>query len=179
MKHGIHQRLGAFGVTAVLGLTGSGSLLRACAPTPPAPAAAAAAATASSLTASSVATEVVRLVNIERAKRGLKPVTINGKLTAAADGHSAYQARIGRLTHTSANRSNAGKRMTAAGYSWSRWGENVAYGYATPAAVMKAWMRSAGHRANILNARFTEIGVSAVASAKGTLYWTMDLAKPK
>jgi uncharacterized protein YkwD len=62
------------------------------------------------------------------------------------------------------------------GYRWSAWGENVAMGYLTPRAVMRAWMNSPGHRANILSRSFRHIGVRR--SGNGTLYWTMDLARP-
>jgi hypothetical protein len=53
-------------------------------------------------------------------------------------------------------------------------GENIAYGYSTPSAVMNGWMNSSGHRANILNSSFRVIGVSAAATSNGTLYWTQD-----
>ena len=64
-------------------------------------------------------------------------------------------------------------------------GENIAAGYASPEAVMSGWMNSSGHRANILNCNFTEIGVGYAYAANdpGTIqyrhYWTQVLAKPR
>ena len=53
-------------------------------------------------------------------------------------------------------------------------GENIAAGYPTPAAVMDAWMNSAGHRANILNCAFAEIGVGHATGGPFGAYWTQD-----
>ena len=69
--------------------------------------------------------------------------------------------------------------MTNAGYVWRTWGENVAYGQADCAAVIAAWMASAGHRANILNPAFTDIGIAVAIGSNGYKYWTMDLAAPR
>ena len=69
-------------------------------------------------------------------------------------------------------------RLDAVGYDkWTSsftWGENIAYGYASAADVMTAWMNSQGHRENILNPSFTEIGVSVVADSAGRLFFTQD-----
>jgi len=68
-------------------------------------------------------------------------------------------------------------RLDYAGYdNWMTYGENIAFGYSTAAAVMQAWMNSPGHRANILNPNFKEIGVGVVANAQGYLYWTQEFA---
>jgi hypothetical protein len=66
-------------------------------------------------------------------------------------------------------------RVLTCGYSPNAGaGENIAYGYQTPDAVMNAWMNSAGHRANILNGSYRAIGIGVAASASGLLYWTQD-----
>ena len=70
------------------------------------------------------------------------------------------------MTHTGSDGSNARQRLDRVGYAWRAYGENVAWNQQTPAAVMNAWMNSSGHRANILNCAFTEIGVG-VAAATG------------
>jgi uncharacterized protein YkwD len=80
------------------------------------------------------------------------------------------------MTHTGSNGSDAGDRIRAAGYQPSTWGENVAAGYTSASSVVAGWMGSSGHRANILNPAFTEIGVASATAADGTRYWTMVLA---
>ncbi|WKU08737.1 CAP domain-containing protein [Micromonospora sp. HUAS LYJ1] len=125
----------------------------------------------------SQAQQVVDLVNAERAKAGCAAVTVNAKLTLAAQQHSQDQADHQTMTHTGSDGSNAGQRLDRAGYTWRTYGENVAWNQQTPAAVMQAWMNSSGHRANILNCAFTEIGVG-VATGNGP-YWTQDFAAPR
>ena len=83
------------------------------------------------------------------------------------------------MTHTGANGSTAQQRMTAYGYASGWWGENVAFGQRDCAVVVTAWMGSLHHRENILNPHFTVIGIGAVRSSNGAVYWTMDLASPR
>jgi uncharacterized protein YkwD len=118
----------------------------------------------------STAAQVIALVNQERAKQGCRAVTSNARLTQAAQGHSADMARRGFFDHTNPDGKDPGDRITATGYRWSTYGENIAKGQPTPASVMKSWMNSPGHRANILNCKFAEIGVGVVKS--GGPYWT-------
>ncbi|WCD84366.1 hypothetical protein KPP03845_100688 [Streptomyces xanthophaeus] len=113
--------------------------------------------------------EVVALVNKERAKAGCSALTVNAKLTAAALNHSKDMAAHSNMSHTGSDGSDPGQRITRAGYSWSTYGENVAYGYSTPEQVMTGWMNSPGHRENILNCSFKEIGVGL---AQPNSYWT-------
>ncbi len=80
------------------------------------------------------------------------------------------------MTHTGSDGSSAGDRIALAGFSASTWGENVAAGYSSTAAVLDGWMASSGHRDNILGDGFTAIGVASARSGDGTLYWTMVLA---
>ena len=121
--------------------------------------------------------EVVDLVNAERAKAGCKALSIDDKLMTAAQRHSQDQADHQNMSHTGSDGSNAGDRLDRVGYAWRTYGENVAWNQQTPAAVMDAWMNSSGHRANILNCAFTEIGVG-VASSNGP-YWTQVFAAPR
>ncbi|POX45117.1 CAP domain-containing protein [Streptomyces sp. Ru72] len=131
--------------------------------------------TASSAPASSAPTtataRVVALVNSERAKVGCAPLTVNSKLTKAAQAHSADMAAHQNMSHTGSDGSSPGDRITSAGYSWSSYGENIAYGYSTPESVMAAWMASPGHKRNILDCGFKEIGVGL---AQPGSYWTQD-----
>ncbi|PZF88686.1 CAP domain-containing protein, partial [Micromonospora deserti] len=126
---------------------------------------------------SAQAREVVDLVNAERAKAGCGALSIDDKLMTAAQRHSQDQADHQDMSHTGSDGSDAGDRLDRVGYSWRTYGENVAWNQKTPAAVMDAWMNSPGHRANILNCAFTEIGVG-VASSNGP-YWTQVFAAPR
>jgi uncharacterized protein YkwD len=114
---------------------------------------------------------VVALVNSERGKAGCSPVTLNAKLSKAAQAHSEDMAAHRNMSHTGSDGSDPGARITRAGYTWSTYGENVAYGYATPESVMAAWMASPGHKRNILDCGFKEIGVGL---AQPDNYWTQD-----
>ncbi|MEU8762384.1 CAP domain-containing protein [Streptomyces sp. NPDC048659] len=119
---------------------------------------------------SSAADQVVALVNAERAKAGCGPLTSNATLVKAAQGHSDDMAARDFFDHTNPDGAGPGDRVTAAGYPWTTYGENIAMGQSTPAQVMESWMNSPGHRANILNCDFKEIGVG-VHDAGGP-YWT-------
>ncbi|MFJ9142636.1 sigma-70 family RNA polymerase sigma factor [Streptomyces griseus] len=131
-------------------------------PAPPAPAPPAPAGTAG---------QVTELVNAERAKEGCGAVTVNDQLNTAAQRHSADMDANDYFSHTSQDGRDPGDRITAAGYRWSTYGENIAKGQRTPADVMRSWMDSPGHRANILNCSFKEIGVGKVDSGGGPV-WT-------
>lgn len=126
---------------------------------------------------SAQAAEVVELVNAERAKAGCGALSIDEKLTTAAQRHSQDQADHQNMSHTGSDGSDPGTRLDRVGYSWRTYGENVAWNQRTPAAVMDAWMNSPGHRANILNCSFTEIGVGVVSS--NGPYWTQVFAAPR
>ncbi|KAB1984249.1 CAP domain-containing protein [Streptomyces triticiradicis] len=121
--------------------------------------------------ASAAVARVVALVNSERAKVGCSPVTLNAKLSQAAQAHSADMASHNTMSHTGSDGSDPGQRITRAGYLWSTYGENVAYGYSTPEQVMAGWMASAGHKRNILDCGFKEIGVGVAQPGN---YWTQD-----
>ncbi|MFD3413970.1 sigma-70 family RNA polymerase sigma factor [Streptomyces cyaneofuscatus] len=115
--------------------------------------------------------QVLQIVNTERAKEGCGPVTSNDLLATAAQRHSADMASRDYFSHTSPDGTDPGDRITAAGYRWSTYGENIAKGQRTPADVMQAWMDSPGHRANILNCSFKEMGIGKVDSGGGPV-WT-------
>ncbi|CAN5596831.1 hypothetical protein BH10ACT2_BH10ACT2_00550 [soil metagenome] len=130
-------------------------------------------------TFSSVASECTALTNAERSAVGAPALSINVQLNAAAQAHSQYQADNRLMTHDSANGAGPGTRMTNAGYSWRAWGENVAFGQSDCEAVIAAWMHSPGHRTNMLNPAYTNIGIGMAVAANGAKYWTMDLAAPR
>ncbi len=103
----------------------------------------------------------------------------NALLAQAADNQSVDMSTNNFFSHTGSNGSTLGQRVTAVGYPWSTVGENIAAGQGSVDSVMKGWLASPGHCANIMNPSFQEVGVSCrlAASTKndyGT-YWTMDL----
>lgn len=135
---------------------------------------------ASDADAVAFAEEVIRLTNIERKKVGAVAVTAQFQLTQAAQTHSIDMACNQFFSHTGSDGSTPFQRIFRFGYTYASAAENVAAGYFTPADVVKGWMSSSGHRANMLNKNFTEIGVGYVFIDKGYFrYWTMVLAKPK
>ncbi|MFI0960511.1 sigma-70 family RNA polymerase sigma factor [Streptomyces sp. NPDC021080] len=117
--------------------------------------------------------QVVALVNKERASAGCGPVTEDPQLEDAAQGHSDDMAARDFFDHVNPDGADPGERITAAGYHWSTYGENIAMGQQTPGAVMDSWMNSPGHRANILNCSFKNIGVG-VHKGSGGPWWTQD-----
>jgi uncharacterized protein YkwD len=121
---------------------------------------------------------VLNLVNQNRAASGLGPLKLSPTLTNAALWKSRHMAYFQYMQHDDPAPPVARTwydRVLTCGYSPNAGaGENIAYGYQTPDAVMNAWMNSAGHRANILNASYRAIGIGVAASASGLLYWTQD-----
>ena len=118
-------------------------------------------------TASAYEREVIRLVNVERAKHGLAPLTEDATLTRTARMKSQDMRDNRYFDHNSPTYGSPFDLMKAQGVRYRTAGENIAMGYATPEAVVNAWMNSPGHRANILNASYTKIGVGYIGN-----YWT-------
>lgn len=118
---------------------------------------------------SQFAQEVVRLVNIERQKAGLSALTMNTNIQKAAQVRAQEQEQS--FSHTRPNGSSFSTALNENGVSYRGSGENIAWGQKTPQAVMDAWMNSPGHRANILNEKFTSIGVGYYQSSNSTPYW--------
>ena len=126
---------------------------------------------------------ILGLTNQERAKAGLKPLKLNNKLTQAAEKHSASMAEDDFFSHTGVHGSSVGDRVTNSGYQYSIVGENIAAGYRTAEQVVEGWMNSPGHRANILNSNYTEIGIgyeylkNDTGSVNYNHYWTQVFGK--
>lgn len=117
-------------------------------------------------------TEVLRLVNVERAKVGCTPVAANSALTGLAEAFSGDMAARDFFDHTDPDGATPWDRAAKAGIT-GLGGENIARGQSDAAAVMEAWMNSPGHRANILNCDFKTLGVG-VHTAPGGPWWTQD-----
>ena len=113
--------------------------------------------------------EVVRLVNAERAKEGLAALQMDSSLNSAAQVRA--KEIVTSFSHTRPNGSNCFTALSEAGIKYNGSGENIAYGQKTPAEVVNAWMNSAGHRANIMSSKFTKIGVGC-HNSNGTYYWS-------
>ena len=120
-------------------------------------------------TVSSYEAEVIRLVNEIRQEKGLKPLTANWELSRVARFKSQDMKDNRYFSHTSPTYGTPFQMIRSFGLSYRTAGENIAHGYATPQAVVNAWMNSSGHRANILNPSYTQIGVGYVPSGH---YWT-------
>lgn len=116
--------------------------------------------------------EVVRLVNVERQKQGLGKLSLNAKLSNVATLKSQDMINKNYFDHTSPTYGSPFDMMKQFNISYKTAGENIAKGQKTPAEVVKAWMNSQGHRENILNKNYTEIGIGVAKDANGTLYWT-------
>jgi len=113
---------------------------------------------------------VARMVNDYRAKSGLRPLATNERLRNSARQHSEEMAREGYFSHDSPDGYTPFDRMLLAGYEFPG-AENIAKGQAQPASVLRGWLNSPGHRANIRNGRFRTIGVGVHLGAGGP-WWT-------
>lgn len=107
-------------------------------------------------------TATLCLINKERSKRGVSTLRSERRLVKAAGGHSRDMVRRGYFDHVTPEDKDPGDRIAATGYRSSTWGENIAWGggkLGTPASIVRNWMGSPGHRANILNGVFKESGI--------------------
>lgn len=121
--------------------------------------------------------KVTDLVNAERVKAGCGKLRTDSRLHKAARDFSALMAAKNFFSHTSPDGSSFVDRIAAAGYPRSAAAaENIAYGYADAAAVVKGWMESKDHRANILNCSHKAVGVG-LAYRKSMPYWTQDFGR--
>lgn len=118
----------------------------------------------------SFAEQVVKLVNEERAKAGLLALTLDKDIEAASLIRS--KEIEASFSHTRPDGRTFGTVLQDNGISFRGAGENIAWGQKSPQDVMNAWMNSDGHRANILNAKYTKIGVGYYQNASGRNYWT-------
>ena len=130
-------------------------------------------AQAAAVSPAKFSSDIVALTNQQRALHGCGKLVVSPALTRAAAGHSTWMARTGKFSHTGAGNSSFAYRAKASGYNRPA-GENIAYGYGTGVDVVKAWMKSPGHRANILNCRARTIGVAVAYAANGTSYQTQE-----
>ncbi len=129
----------------------------------------------------SVESELLRLTNIERQKVGLPALKLSSKLSKAAQSHAVDMSQNNYFNHTGKNGSSMSSRVNLVAYQYSFLGENIAAGRATADGTIRQWMNSSGHRANILNRNFTEIGFGYASSPRSeyTHYWVQVFGTPQ
>jgi uncharacterized protein YkwD len=140
--------------------------------------------------AASIAREALRLVNEARAHErrcGFKnfpaapPVKLSDLLNRAALAHSQDMAKYGYFEHEGHDKSTPAQRVSATGYRWVTTGENIASGMTEVSDAVEGWISSPGHCANLMNARFTQMGLGYAATDKSDagVYWTQVFATPR
>lgn len=115
------------------------------------------------------------LLNDVRLVNGASNVAFDARLANAAQGHADDMLANDYFSHTGLNGSSAGDRITAAGYNWRTYGENIARGQQSEEAVMTAWTNSSGHHANNINPNFEDFALAKAGSGSDT-YWVLVLA---
>ena len=126
--------------------------------------------TASANVNSSTAKELLNLVNKARAENGLSALTLNSNLSAVAQKKAEDMKNNNYFSHTSPTYGSPFDMIKNAGINYKTAGENIAKGQKTAEAVFNAWMNSSGHRANILNSRFTQMGIGVTDGSNK--YWS-------
>lgn len=143
---------------------------------------------ASPVAAASPAETVLSAVNAARAKAGCQPLRMNAKLTAAAKAHAKAMAEQNFFGHAGKDGSRMSSRIKRQGYSYRTAAENIAAGYRSAGQVVSGWLKSAGHRRNMLDCRMRETGIAVVYqaddrpirgnSAPLRYYWVQVFAAP-
>jgi len=119
---------------------------------------------------------MLKLVNTLRSQNGRSNLCLNSALRSSATSHSNDMAQSNTMQHDGTDGSTPDQRITAAGYSWTGWAENVAFGYSDEASAMSAWESDSGHLANLLG-DYTHIGIGSVASSSNLIYATQDFGR--
>jgi len=124
--------------------------------------------------------ELVALINVQRASNGLMPLLAQPGLSAAAREHGVDMACNSLSSHIGSNGSSTKERVIAQGYPFLTIGENIAAGYDTPREVVTEWMNSPKHRRILLDPSFTEVGAGYIYHSNSTYgsYWTVLFGKP-
>ena len=138
-----------------------------------------ASARVNTVTYSAYASEVLRLVNIERAKVGAAPLVLDEALCNAANMRAIEMDYSGYFSHTRPNGESCFEVFSKCGVVGKTYGENIAAGYPTPEAVVDGWMNSTGHRANIINTEYTRMGLgysAGLSMSEFGCYWAQEFA---
>lgn len=132
------------------------------------------------LAPATLVTSLADLINQQRRRYGITPLTIVPALTVAAYQHSVDMATQNTPAHQGSDGSSGGGRMLAAGYHWQTWAEVIGWGFADPASMVTWWLNDAEHRTILLSPAFTEFGIG-YATLGNTLwqnYWTVNFGRP-
>lgn len=127
--------------------------------------------------------EVLELTNAYREKNGLSALTLDSKLSEAAQAFAERMAKEDFFDHYSPGGDSPGDRIAWAGYRWLTWGENIARGYRGSRQVVGAWIKSPPHRANLLNPYYTQVGLGFAFGdsdqfGRGCAYWVQEFGVP-
>ncbi len=123
---------------------------------------------------------VLQLVNLERGQRGLSKLVRRARLEAQAEAYACEMIRFDFFEHVNpVTGSTLRDRAAEFGYEFQVIGENLAAGQPTPEQAVTDWMNSAGHRTNILDTRFTEIGIGVRSGGEFGTYWVQEFGKPR
>jgi len=126
-----------------------------------------------------LADQVLQLVNLERTEAGLAPVVRSETLSKLAADYACRMIEGGFFGHTDPDTGyGPGERAVAGKYLFWSVGENLAAGQQTAADVMRVWMESDSHRANILDHRWTEIGIAVRVGGEHSIYWVQEFGDP-
>jgi len=123
--------------------------------------------------------QVLDATNAERAKVGCSPLVADSKLNSSADGHAEDMAAKNYFAHNSQDGRTFDQRISAAGFKFGSAGENLAVGQSTVSKLLQDWMASPGHRKNIVNCDYTNLGVGYAFSNYGGVskhYWVQNFA---
>ena len=126
-------------------------------------------AVANSYYMDSYAEQVLTIVNERRAEQGLAPLTMNYTVVSAAKVRAAELTQS--FSHTRPNGTSCFTVLDEVGVDYWTAGENIALGYSSPEGVMNAWMNSEGHRANIMNPNYTQIGIACYYDSNSGYNW--------
>ena len=135
------------------------------------------ATTTSSANTSAEEQQAVTLLNQDRAANGLPALKVNAKLTALAESYAQDMIDRNYFSHYNPEGQSPFDRMSKAGISYSYAGENLAINTNVTAAET-AFMNSSGHRDNILNSNYTEVGIGVKHDSKGSVYVVQEFIKP-
>jgi len=119
----------------------------------------------------SQAAQTINLVNNERKKEKLEALKQDKELSAIAKAKAEDMVKNSYFAHNSPTYGSVSNMLDHFKYDWLAYGENIAKGYTSAETVVQGWMESPGHRANILQARFTNIGTGYATDKNGTPYW--------
>ena len=153
--------------------------LMACAPAPFPPIKSSGASLKEKVPPSDLEGHFIRLINEERGRQRLAPLSFSPLLARTAEAHSQDMARNNFFSHRSPDQGGTEERVKRSGYRWWAYGENIGCGQETPEKILAAWMKSSSHRENILGATYTEVGIGFIKGGECRYYWTALFGRPR